>query len=296
MFKKNNLDLDPLMKEAFERKLKVYTDFNPYFEKNLNYEVTTIEQVQFYHKKLKHSWVLGDFLKGRKQSAGFKKKVIKDLLKFWEKEFLEQIEYEQSRMLAKTTKINRKKIKKIRFTFVYIAVIISALGMVITRKVSFFETIPYLAKYFTSLYQMMDIPLYYNLVISIIYLTVILILYKMILKNYFETLRNMGANAESFISKEFKKIKHSFQTQQKKLRTHLLKSRRNSYKKQYKITNLFDPNTIINKLENYSKNVETRYVKFRRTYFWLLLLHLLLIVGIIGITGYIGYQYTTLYI
>lgn len=296
MFKKNNLELDPLARETFEKKLKVYTDFNPYFEKNFHSEIDTIEQVSFYHKKVKQTRALGDFLKDRKHSPGFKKKVIKDLLKFWEKEFREHIDFEQSKMLQKTSKVNRKKIKKIRFIFAYIAIIVSAIGMIITRKEKFLETIPFIGKYFTSLYQMIDNPLYHNLLISLVYLTIILILYKMILKTYFETLRNMGANAESYISKEFKKIKTNFQGQQKKLRTHLLKSRRKGFKKTYKINNIFDPNVMINKLENYSKNIETRYTKFRKKYFWLLLFHFLMILGIVGITGYIGYQFVTLYL
>ncbi|QVK18812.1 hypothetical protein KHQ81_03620 [Mycoplasmatota bacterium] len=282
---------DTLAQEAMKRKLKVYTPFNPYFSKDTQVEITTLEQVYFYHKKLVNSRVLGEVVKDKKIRKGKRRRIVKDLVKYWDKDFKENIEFQKKMMLEKTTEIKSKKIKKIRFMFVYLFSLICIISIFLSKRVSYLKKTPFIKDYITNFYIMIETPLYFNLLIILIYLSLITVLYIILLRTYFDILRKVGSNAEVFINDEFKKIFDGFVTQHKKVKRHLLKTTNAHNKKSFKIKKIFDPNVVLKKLTGYSQHVEKKIIDFRKKYHWLLFFQFLLKAGTLGLTIYLGYIY-----
>ncbi len=290
---------DILAQTAISKKLKVYTDFSPYFSKDTQVEISTIEQVQFYHKKLYGSRVIGELVKDKNIRRGKRKRILKALVKFWDKDFKENIETQKNIMIEKTTNLRRKRVKRIGHLFSTLFSIICVLAIFFSQQKlvdnKYFVDAKFIGKYLSQFYTMLDEPLYYSLLVSLVYLSLVAVLYIICLRTYFNILRKVGTNAERFITDEFKKINTSFSQQQTKIRSHLLKSTRRLYKKNYKIKKIFDPNTVLGKLDGYSKHVEEKVLRFRKKYHWLLFLHFLLKVSVLGLTVYIGYNYYNLY-
>lgn len=282
---------DTLAQEAINKKLKVYTPFNPYFSKDTQVEITTLEQVCFYHKKMGASRVLGEVVKDKKIRKGKRRKIVKDLVKYWDKDFKENIDLQKKMMLEKTSKIKSKRIKKIRFTFVYLFTLLCIISIFLSKRVSYLKKTPFIKNYVSNFYIMIETSLYYNLLIILIYLSLITVLYIILLRTYFDILRKVGSNAESFIIDEFKKINNNFTIQQKKVKRHLLKITNSHNKKSYHIKKIFDPNLVLSKLSGYSQHVEKKIFDFRKKYHWLLLLQLLLKACTLGLAIYLGYVY-----
>ncbi len=282
---------DTLAQEAISKKLKVYTKFNPYFSKDTQVEISTLEQVFFYHKKLRGSRVLGEVLKDKAIRKGKRKRVVKDLVKFWDKEYKENIELQKKLMLDKTKKIRSKRIRHIHYFSVYLFTLITIFAILISHPLGYIDKIPYINTFFNSIYIMMEEKFYHNLLIVIIYAAIISILYIIILRTYFELSRRVGANAEAFINGEYKKINNNFFKQEKKIKHHLLKSVNRFYKQQYQVKKIFDLNAIIVKLEEYTVHVENRIINFRKKYHWLLFIQFILKLCVYGMTFYLGYKF-----
>ncbi len=280
---------------AAEKRLKVYTAFNPYFSNDNQIEITTLEQVFFFHKKIGSTRVLGEFAKDASVKKRKRKKVFKDLLNFWDSEYHKQIEAQKNQLLKKTTGLSRKRIKTIHYLFVNLLIFISILAILLSRKVSYLTNFPFIKNYVRNFYTMIEKPFHHNLLIFLIYLSIMTILYIIVLRTYFETLKKVGTNAEAFINNEFKKINFSFIAQQKKIKKHLLKSVNKIYKKNYNINKVFDPNVLIKKLEGYSEFIEQKVIKFRKKYRMLLFIQFLLKLSVISIIAYIGYNYYNIY-
>lgn len=261
-----------LVQQAIRENAKVYTEFSPYFFKDTQIGVSTIEQVVFYHRKLIQPRVLGEFVKDNKETSRKRKRIIKDLLKFWDKDFKKNMDVHKQMMLHKTPKIKRKKVKKIHYGWVYSFIVI-CVGTIFLSKTLNESTVNKL------------------LLSSLIYVSLIASLYIMILNNYFDVLIKLSQNSEKLITNEFKVINRNFSGQQKALKRHLMKSLRKSYKQKYHIKNIFDPNMVIEKLNKYSYNVDTKVVDFQKKYHLLLLLVFLLKVIVLSLTCYLGFIY-----
>jgi len=287
---------DTLAQEASNKRLKVYTEFSPYFSKDTQVEIATLEQVYFYHKKIASSRVLGEFVNDKKIRRGIRKKVVKHLVKFWDKDFKDNIDLQKKMMLDKTAKLNSKKIKRIHFTFVYLFTLICIISIFLSKRINFLKKTPFIKNYVSKFYVMIDIPFNYNLLIVLIYLSLTTILYIVLLRTYFDVLRKVGNNAEKFIIDEFNKVHANFIVQQKKIRSHLLKSIRTYYKKSYHIKKILDPNVVLTKLEGYSLHVEKKISDFRKKYHWLLFVQFLLKVSVLAIAIYLGYIYYNNYL
>lgn len=279
--------VDLLAQGVINKKTKVYSNFNPYYIKENQLEIIEIEQIIIYHKKIKQTRMLGEFLKDEKVKKRVRKKVIKDLLKYWRIDFYNKMQNEKEELLSKTKKV--KKIRRVPYIFVFLCGIIFILSLFINSKVTYLTRVSFIGKYISQLFVILDEPLYNLFFIGLTYLSLITILFIAIIKTYFIIFRNTGYNVEGYINTEFKKIEKNYQEQEIKVKKHLIKSLRKSYKKSFNIIKTFTTTAIINKLNDYSKTMENKVEQFYKKYYKLLFVQFLLIIGVLGLTGYIGY-------
>ncbi len=264
--------IDYLAQQAIRENAKVYSEFSPYSDRETQIGVSTIEQVTFYHHKLKKQRVLGEFVKDNKETRRKRKRIIKDLLKFWEKDFKRNIDLQKQMILHNTPKIKLKKIKKIHYGWIYAFIGICVVTILLSK----------------SLY-MSNINNY--LVNILIYFSLIGGLYVMVLNNYFDVLINLGQNSEKLTENEFKVIFRKFSFQQKILKSHLMKSIRKSFKLKYDVKSIIEPDTVIEKLNKYSYYVDAKVVEFRKKYHLLLVILFLFKVIVLLLTCYLGLIY-----
>lgn len=279
--------VDLLAQGVINKKTKVYSNFNPYYIKENQLEIIEIEQIIIYHKKIKQTRMLGEFLKDEKVKKRVRKKVIKDLLKYWRIDFYNKMQNEKEELLSKTKKV--KKIRRVPYIFVFLCGIIFILSLFINSKVTYLTRVFFIGKYISQLFVILDEPHYNLFFIGLTYLSLITILFIAIIKTYFIIFRNTGYIVEGYINTEFKKIEKNYQEQEIKVKKHLIKSLRKSYKKSFNIIKTFTTTAIINKLNDYSKTMENKVEQFYKKYYKLLFVQFLLIIGVLGLTGYIGY-------
>lgn len=294
MFKTKVVVAESLTHEGLTKNAKVLVRFNPYLANNgkSKIEIKNIEQIPFYHKKIKDTRILGEFLKDKRFSRYKRKKVIKDILKFWEKEFKETTDLHKNEMLEKTNKIKKKKIRK--FTKVYIKLFgfICIVAILISERLSFLNKVPIINDFLMNFYKLLDDVKYNNMLIGLIYLSLIACLYIIVIKTYFDETKKVGVNATNFINEEYMKLNKNFIKQQKELKKHLIHYMRGIfYKQQFKIKKLYDPQLVIDKLNNYGKFIENRFAQFSKHYYLLLIVSFLLKLSVLGLAGYLGYIY-----
>src|SRR5690554_6440310 len=102
----------------FESKVKVYLPFNPYYNKDIQMEISTLEQSEFYHHKLKRPYLISELIGAENLKRRHKKKIIKDILKYWDKDFKHYLEARKKEAIQNINYIKKYKFKEIELTSV----------------------------------------------------------------------------------------------------------------------------------------------------------------------------------
>lgn len=300
MFKKKaNVDHN-LTKQGLDNKLKVSTNFNPYIASGIDTHASVkyIEDITIYHKKIKESRLIGELSKDKNVKPRHRKRIVKDALKYWEKQFKSDAEYQKNLMLEQSRKFKKRRIKKIGKLYIYFFALITILGILVSNQISYLANtkIKFIGRFFTNMYDMIQTPEYNNIIVGLTYLALFATLYIIVLRTYLDETRKVGSNSEKFIENEFKKLYKRYKEQHKLLKKHMLKFvKRKYYKTHYKIKKIFDPQTVIKKLDQYNSYIKEKINFFQKFYYLFLFLNFVLKVSVIGLTIYLGIQYNNLY-
>jgi hypothetical protein len=300
MFKKKKRKITSqdvkLAEELSSQKVKVYTNFNPYVSKGVENQVSikTIEDIKVYHKKLDETRLLGDCLKDKQVKKRHRRRVIKDVLKHWEREFKDESEYQKNLLLEKTGKLKKRRIRKLSKLPIYLSFLVATLGVLLSNHLKMMTRIPLLGKHVVRLYDILEVTRNQNILVGLTYLALFTALYILTIRSYFNQSRTVGANAEEFINKEFLKINKRYKKQHKELKQHLFKYMKSRfYKQTYKIKRVYDPQNVLIKLEEFGNYINEKMTLFSKYYFGLLLMNLILKLSVLSLTIYFGYLYIT---
>ncbi|MDF2699391.1 MAG: hypothetical protein K0Q49_947 [Haloplasmataceae bacterium] len=265
--------------------LKVIVNYNPYFYEETQISVNTVEQITFEHKKLNGTKVLGEFLKDKNVSKFNRRSILKDILKFWDKDFKAKLNSQKEDLLNRTESVKKKKVKKFDFASIYAFAFICVLGIMI--QVNLFNS--------TKIKQLLYRPLYNNILIGLIYFTLIACLYMILIKSYIEAFRFVGNGSKKFIYQEFKDIKRNFNLQHKELKSHLFKYVNiNSYKQPFKLKKIYDPQFVLTRLEKYRFYISDKLSQFSKNYYVILIVAFFFKLIVLGLIIILGISYMNL--
>lgn len=259
--------MDNIAQEALDRNLKVYALFNPYYNKEYQIEISYLEQIAFYHRKNKRTFLIGEFVRNIEFKPRIKKKIIKDLLKYWEKDFKKYTDVKKTEIINSVNDLKKYKIKKIELTSVSVFLTLITASLILLRL----------------------FPEYNNYFIILVYLALIAIMYNMFLFNYFDEVRNTKSSVRRYINDEFRKINRSFKEQQKLIKRHLYKTTKKIKRKEFEIKKIFDVDNLISKLMKYAHVVENKVIDFKRKYLSLIFLQYIFLFSVFGLSIYITY-------
>jgi hypothetical protein len=285
-----------LAEELSSQKVKVYTNFNPYLSKGMENQVSikTLEDIKVYHKKLDETRLLGECLKDKQVKKRHRRRVIKDVLKHWEREFKDESEEQKKLLLEKTGRLKKRRIRKIRKLPIYLTTLVAILGLLLSNQLKIMTKIPFFGKHVVKLYEILEVPRNQNILVGLTYLALFTALYILTIRTYFNQSRTVGANAEEFITKEFIKIHKRYKKQHKELKQHMFKYMKSRfYKQSYKIKRVYDPQNVLIKLEEFGNYINEKMALFSKYYFVLLLMNLILKMSVLSLTIYFGYLYVT---
>lgn len=250
----------------FQRNVKVYIPFNPYYKKDIQLEITFLEQIEFYHRKLNRPYLISELIGDENLTRRHKKRIIKDILKYWGKDFKQYLDARKKEAMQNINHLKKFKFKDIELT-----------------SVSFLSVVIGVSLFMTRIF-----PKYNNYYIILVYLSLIALLYNLFLYNYFNEVQTTKTSIKRYINEEFKKINRSLKQQRKMIKRHLYKAIK-KVRKTFLINKISDMDKMIDKVIHYTEIVEGKVIEFRRKYLFLIFFQYLSIISIFGFIIYIIY-------
>lgn len=280
--------------EYMANRLKVKTNYNPYLAKDqvTQAAIKTVEDIQVYHKKIRSIRLLGDILKDKSIKKRTRKRVAKDVYRLWHKEFKSEFKEERNFHIDHIKKVKRKKITYVHQITINTLGATTLLLLLISHRFSLLTHIPILGRFFRDFYRAMERPLWNNAIVGLVYLSLFTTLYYIVLKTYYNILRDVGGNAEGYIIKMFKRILNKYRVQHRILKKHLKKfAGSRFYKQPYRIKKIYDPKIVLSKLEDYRQYIDEKMNHYKRYDILLRISGYLLKFFIVLSIAYIGWAY-----
>lgn len=250
-----------------EERVKVKSNHNPFHsaKNSVWIDVSRIEDIPVYHRRLKEVRRLIDILKDQAIKKRVRKRIAKDVLKQWNRDFKAMYKSERAFHLDRASVLKSKKVRLIDVGKMTLFASLTLFFLLISNRWSFLSKIPLLGRLFTHIYHFLDTPHWNNLVVLLTYASLFTTLYYLVIRSYYNLVRNIGSQAEGYVRKSFRKIKRKYKGQYRLLKRHLLKlASSRYYKKTLRIKQIYSPQESLEKLNHYIEYLTERLKQFEK--------------------------------
>ncbi len=196
-----------------------------------------------------------------------RKQFVDEIIKKWEYDYYKNIDLQLKRILLQASFNPVKRIEKIKNKRINTYVLIALLFLILLRQYSVMQMIPYLGPVFTKINRLLIYRRYYNIASVIVYLSIIISMYLIIVKVYFDKVLKFGLSAKGFLIKERDRMLKKFRPDIKNIKHHLYNLAKNKKMEQkYEISNLYNSKLVVRKIQNYGRTVIHRVGIFTSYY------------------------------
>lgn len=196
-----------------------------------------------------------------------RKQFVDEIIKKWEYDYYKDIDLQLKRILEQASFNPVKHIEKIKNSRINAYIFIALLFLVLLRQYSIFQMTPYVGFIFTKINRLLIYRRYYNIASIIVYLSIIISMYLIIVKVYFDKVLKFGLSAKGFLIKERDRMLKKFKPNVKNIKRHLYNLAKNKKMDQkYEINNLYNSKIVVRKIQNYGRTVIYRVGIFTSYY------------------------------
>ncbi|QVK16823.1 hypothetical protein KHQ81_07830 [Mycoplasmatota bacterium] len=196
-----------------------------------------------------------------------RKQLVNEIIKKWEYDYYKDIDSKLKRILEQASFIPVKRVEKIKNRRINAYMACALLFLILLRQYSFLQVIPYVGPAFTKINRLLIYTRYYNIASIIVYLSIVISMYLIIVKVYFDKVLKFGLSAKGFLIKERDRMLKKFKPNIKKIRKHLYKlTKCVKVEEKYQINELFNSKIIVKRIQRYGRNVINRVGIFTSYY------------------------------
>ncbi|MDF2698502.1 MAG: hypothetical protein K0Q49_58 [Haloplasmataceae bacterium] len=244
-------------------------NINPfiYVSKNRK-EVKYVEDIEINYKELSNEPMFLDYIvRNPLYKDKSKKTIVDQIIKKWEIDYYQEIDNQLKKILDQSSYIPVKRIEKIKNRTINTHVILALLLLILLKQYSFLQVIPYIGMIFTKINSTLIYTKYYNVASIIVYLSVVIAMYLIIVKVYFDKVLKFGLTAKGFLIKERDRMLKKFKPTVNNLKKHLFKKiKYNHIKHKYEINNIYNSKAVVDRIQRYGRTVIQRVGIFTTYY------------------------------
>ncbi|HEY8364631.1 MAG TPA: hypothetical protein VIK84_03580 [Haloplasmataceae bacterium] len=217
-----------------------------------------------------------------------RKEIVNEIIKKWEIDYYSYIDQKLKKIFEKASYIPVKNVRLIKNREVNTYILLALIFLILLKQYSFLQLIPYIGNIFARINRLLIFPRYYNIMSIIVYLSIIISMYLIIVKVYFDKVLKFGLSAKGFLIKERDRMLKKFKPNIHKMRKHLYRlARKVKVEKKYEITHLYDTKAMMNRIERYGNNIINRVGIFTSYYKSIFLVSRILRLIVLGLIIYL---------
>lgn len=196
-----------------------------------------------------------------------RKQLVDEIIKKWEYDYYKDIDGKLKRILEQASFIPVKSVEKIKNRRINAYMVCALLFLILLKQYSFLQVIPYVGNVFTNINRLLIYRRYYNIASIIVYLSILISMYLIIVKVYFDKVLKFGLSAKGFLIKERDRMLKKFKPNIKRIKKHLYKlAKRVKVEEKYEINELYNSKIIVKRIQRYGRNVINRVGIFTSYY------------------------------
>lgn len=196
-----------------------------------------------------------------------RKKLVIEILKKWQYDYFLEIDNQLKKIIEQTAYLPIKKIKKIKNIRINLFVIISFIFLIFLKQYSILQLVWVIGPFFSKLNRILIYSRYYDIAVIIVYLSILIAMYLIIVKVYFEKVLKFGMSARGFLIKERDSMLKKFNPSLKKIRKHLFKIiKHQKIESYYKINDIYNSKIVVSRIKRYGRNMINRVGIFTTRY------------------------------
>lgn len=244
-------------------------NINPFLYVNKSRkELKYIEDIEINYKTLfKETFTLEYIIKNPRITIKNRKLIVEQIIKKWEYDYYSEIDNQLKRILEQSSYIPVKRVEKIKNRKINFNIFIALLLLILLKQYSFLQTIKFIGPIFIKINSTLIYTKYYNVGSIIVYLSIIISMYLIIVKVYFEKVLKYGMTAKGFLIKERDRMLKKFRPTIKDIKRHLFKViKRNKIKHKYEINNIYNSKVVVDRIQRYGRTVINRVGIFTSSY------------------------------
>ncbi|NLG80931.1 MAG: hypothetical protein GX490_00205 [Bacilli bacterium] len=244
-------------------------DMNPFMDVN-HHEKKYIEDIiityegYFDQPYPVHYIVRYPYIKVKKR-----KEIVDEIIKRWEIDYYKMIDERLKKIFEQASFNPVKNVKRIKNRTINGYIIGAVIMLVLLKQYSFLQMIPVIGSFFAMVNKLLIYQRYYNILSILVYLSIIISMYLIIVKVYFDKVLQYGLTARGFLIKEKERMLKKFSPNVKKIKKHLYKLAKNYHvDRKYEISQLYDSKTVIKRIERFGRAVIYRvgiFISYYRT-------------------------------
>lgn len=276
------------------------------FFKEINYDINPFIYVARATKEIKHiddisinieslyeqHYELKYVLKNPYLKYKDKKGIVSDLIARWEYDYYLDVDEQLTITLERASYNPIKRVKKIKNLSINYFIIITLLFLIFLRQFSALQLTPFIGDFFRQMNTLLIYERFYTLSVILVYLSIIIAMYLIIVKVYFDRVLKFGMSAKGFLIKERDRMLKKLKPNKKRIKKHLLVLAKN--KKEvppYPINNIYNSKMVVRRIKRYGQMVIYRVGIFTSYYNPIILFSKLLILVHVMILLYLSYSF-----
>lgn len=247
----------------------IETDINPFLYMGKNkQEVKYLEDIKIkYDNYFTGENTIDYVVRYPYLSLKKRKLMIDEIINKWELDYYKNIDSKLKRMFEQASFIPVKNVQLIKNRQVNTYILIALIFLILLKQYSFLQMLPYIGKVFAKINYLLIFRKYYNIASLVVYLAIIISMYLIIVKVYFDKVLKYGLSAKGFLIKERDRMLRKFKPNVRAIRRHLYKiAKKAKVEQKFVINQLYNTNLIVKRIHRYGQNVIRRVGIFTSYY------------------------------
>jgi hypothetical protein len=229
-------------------------------------------------------------LQSRNLSKKVKKMIIEDLIHRWEYDYYQEVDKQLTVTLEKASYNPIKKVERIKNRTITTYILITLCFMVLLRQFSALQFLPWIGPFFKHVNTLLIYQRYYRFSLVIVYLSIFIAMFLIIVKVYFDKVQRYGLSAKGFLIKERDRMLKKLNPNKRRIKKHLMLVVKNKQPDSYPIKKIYNSKVVVDRIKRYGRKVIDQVGFFTSHYHQFLLFSKFCKLVHLGILIYLTYS------
>jgi hypothetical protein len=228
-------------------------------------------------------------LQSKHLSRKVKKMFIEDLIHRFEYDYYQEVDRQLTVTLERASYNPIKRVKRIKSRTITTNILIALFFMVLLRQFSVLQFIPIIGPFFKQVNTLLIYQRYYRFSQAIVYLSIFIAMFSIIVKVYFDKVLRYGLSAKGFLIKERDRMLKKLNPDKRRMKKHLMKVTRSRDVDPFPIKKIYNSKAVVDRIKRYGRKVIDQVGFFTNHYDHFLLFSKFLKFVHLGILSYLTY-------